>query len=72
MREASDYFQDWGPWGWLWALGLYVFLLGLLLVPLAMAGQVPAVLFLASLPGAVLMRASGESTRERFRSETNI
>lgn len=72
MREARDYFRDWGSWGWLWALGLYVFLLGLLLLPLAAAGQVPGVLSFASLPGAALMRASAKSTKEPVPSETNI
>jgi hypothetical protein len=70
--EASEYFRDWGFWGWLWALGLYVFLLGLLLIPLAVAGQVPGALLCTSLPGFVLMRASTKSAGEPFRSETNI
>lgn len=58
MLEPRDFFRDWGPWGWLWGLGLVAFLLGLFLVPLALAGQVPAVLLFTSTPGAVLMWGS--------------
>lgn len=58
MLEPGDYFRDWGPWGWLWAIGLYAFLSGLLLAPMATAGQAPAALVFVALPGAVLMRAS--------------
>lgn len=72
MREPGDYFEDWGPWGWLWAVGLYVFLLGLLLAPVAVAGQVPAVLPFVALPGAVLLRAADRCAGDSPYLETNI
>ncbi|MCJ2531417.1 MAG: hypothetical protein LN413_03760 [Candidatus Thermoplasmatota archaeon] len=65
MLEASAYFRDWGPWGWAWAVGLFAFLLGLLLAPLAMSGVTPGALLFAPLPGAVLMRAAATSAGER-------
>lgn len=72
MLEATHYFQDWGPWGWVWAQGLYAFLLGLIVAPLASAGEVPGALFFAALPGALLMRTAVKSVRERPGLETHI
>lgn len=72
MLEASAYFRDWGPWGWVWAVGLYAFLLGLLLAPLALAGVTSGALLFAPMPGAVLMRAAATSGVTRLGLETNI
>ena len=72
MLEAIRYFRDWGPWGWVWAVGLYAFLLGLILAPLALAGEVSGVLFFAAIPGAMLMRAAGNSMTGTSGLETNI
>ena len=72
MLEAKRYFQDWGPWGWVWAVGLHAFLLGLILAPLALAGEVSGVLFFAAIPGAMLMRAAGNSVMSHLGLETNI
>jgi hypothetical protein len=65
MLEASAYFRDWGAWGWVWAGGLYAFLLGLLFVPLALSGVAPGALLVAPVAGAVLMRAAATSAGER-------
>ena len=74
MLEATDYFQDWGPWGWIWAIGLSAFLLGLILAPFAWSGEASGALFFAALPGAVLMRAAAKVNSVRGSSglETNI
>ncbi len=72
MLEATRYFRDWGAWGWIWAVGLVAFLLGLILAPLALSGEASGALFFAALPGAVLMRAAANSVRERSGLETNI
>ncbi len=65
MLEASAYFRDWGPWGWVWAGGLYAFLLGLVLAPLALSGVTPGALLFAPVPGAILMRAGATSAGRR-------
>ena len=72
MLEATDYFRDWGAWGWIWAVGLSAFLLGLILAPLALWGEASGALFFAALPGAVLMRAAVNSVRDGSNLETNI
>lgn len=58
MLEPGAYFKDWGVYGWIWALGWFGFVLGLLLVPESLMGRAsPLVLSLPAL-GALLMVGS--------------
>ncbi|MFQ5553512.1 MAG: hypothetical protein ACE5EW_07345 [Thermoplasmata archaeon] len=58
MLEPEDFGRDWGPWGWVWAFGLWAFLLGLLFASQAFSGSVPWVTVSIPIVGALLMRVA--------------
>ncbi|MDX1534435.1 MAG: hypothetical protein R3291_02315 [Thermoplasmata archaeon] len=56
----------------MWAAGLYVFLLGLTLIPWAWSGAVAGALFFVAIPGAALMRLATKAADPATGHETNI
>ncbi|MFQ6013100.1 MAG: hypothetical protein ACE5LS_05600 [Thermoplasmata archaeon] len=65
--EPRHFFKDWGVWGWLWALGWFGFILGLLLAPASWGGLLSPGLLLLPALGAFLMRASERQAQASFR-----
>jgi hypothetical protein len=58
MLGPHSFARDWGVWGWIWALGWFGFVLGVLLVPDALRGNGPLLVLVLPVIGAFLMLTS--------------
>lgn len=65
MLEPGSFVRDWGIWGWIWALGWFGFVLGILLAPEVLRGHTSSLVLLMPALGAALMLASSERALKR-------
>lgn len=60
MLGPHAFAKDWGMWGWIWALGWFGFVLGILLLPDAIRGNGPLLVLALPVMGALLMLTSSK------------
>ncbi|MFQ5838678.1 MAG: hypothetical protein ACE5HJ_07830 [Thermoplasmata archaeon] len=58
MLKPGSFTKDWGIWGWIWALGWFGFVLGILLAPEVLRGHTSFLVLLMPAMGGLLMFAS--------------